>query len=83
MKPTIGRIVHYVLPGSGKHRPALIVEDWGNGKAEAVPMGSACNLRVFLDGSNDGSDWKDSGWPASVCYDAEMKGGTWHWPERD
>ena len=44
-KPSIGRVVHYVLPADarypGEHRPALIVKVWND---------SSVNLQVFVDG---------------------------------
>ncbi len=82
MKPSIGRIVHYVLDGDhhqavGSHRPAIIVrEPW-------TP--EMLNLQVFTDGENDGPR-NVSGivWRTSVHQDEETKApGTWHWPERE
>jgi hypothetical protein len=51
-------------------------------------MGSACNLQILVDGSNDSDklsegEWKGLVWRTSVCYDPDMKVGTWHWPERE
>jgi hypothetical protein len=43
MQPTIGRIVHYVMP-TGAHRPAIIVEISEDGRP---------HLQIFTDGSND------------------------------
>jgi hypothetical protein len=78
---TEGRIVHYV-PEVGGHRAAIIVRNWH------TPRGS-CNLQVFLDGSNDkycgpNVEECDRGiaWRSSVLFDAELKPGTWHWPEK-
>jgi hypothetical protein len=89
MKPTIGRIVHYVLSESntpradavGASRPAIIVQDWGNGKADAQEGGSACNLQVFTDGSNDGLP-DGMLWVTSACYSSTPRPGSWHWPPR-
>lgn len=73
--PTISRIVHFVLP-SGKHRPAIVVEDWG-GKSMNP------NLQVFVDGTNDtGIDSNHVIWRTSVPYDELGRINTWHWPER-
>lgn len=74
--PSIGRLVHYVLP-SGKHRPAQVVE---------VHELGLVNLVVTLDGTNDpgiGSADRLQAWVVAVPYDdaAEVV-GTWHWPER-
>ena len=90
-KATNGRIVHYVL-ANGKHRPAIVVEDWQDGET--------VNLQVFLDGSNDATAEIHDGsagvvfehertvgiaWRTSVAYaDAKKKlVGSWHWPERE
>ena len=78
---TEGRIVHYV-PEVGGHRAAIIVRNWHT-------SGGSCNLQVFLDGSNDkycgpNVEECDRGiaWRSSVLFDAELKPGTWHWPEK-
>lgn len=78
-KPSIGRIVHYVLPVSknaGAHRPAIIVKI-NDDNAETV------NLKVFTDGLNEGSAYITDTWVPDVEQDEEdADGGTWHWPER-
>ena len=82
-KPSIGRIVHFVLDGGphkGEHRPAIITKMWPNyNDREHV------QLQVFTDGPNDGEAYK-SGlfWATSVTYaDAsENKPYSWHWPEK-
>jgi len=73
-RPSVGRIVHYVLPdgpSAGAHRPAIIVRVWS---AQCV------QLQVFTDGSNDGPGYK-SGlvWRTSVLLGLDEN--TWHWPE--
>lgn len=82
--PSVGRIVHFVMPESsrypGEHRPAIIVKIW-----DATPKtDSMVQLQVFTDGSNDGELFK-SGlfWATSVHYadPSEKKPYTWHWPE--
>jgi len=77
IKPTIGRTVHYIMPGSGKHRPATVVEVFGD-----RPDG-LCNLQVFVDGSNDGFRAEQgTHWAPSIHRDDTMtRQGTWHWPE--
>lgn len=91
MKPSVGRIVHYVLDSAdgvrpdavGQIRPAIIVRDWNNGQ-EVSEGGSAVQLQVFLDGSNDHPDGLGLVWATSVCYAAEgTKPRTWHWPKRE
>lgn len=84
--PSIGRIVHYILPAGpkkGEHRAAIVVRVWSD---ECV------NLRVFLDGSNDyahehlphyntvlsGDLWVTS---ANHAGGEKHEFGTWHWPE--
>jgi hypothetical protein len=87
MKPSPGRIVHYVLPDSsprkGSHRAAVVTSDWD---------GANINLNVQLDQSDDWApacandslqktgDFTARAWSAG--YDESGKPGTWHWPER-
>lgn len=86
MKPTIGRVVHFVQqkpdrPGVLVHLPAIIVAVWGE---------SCVNLQVFCDGSNseDGVGGTAAAnnvkWITSVSQD-ETAGQprSWHWPERE
>jgi hypothetical protein len=88
VKPSVGRIVHYVLaeedgvintgyhPQAGEHRPAIIVRLW--------PCAATVQLQVFTDGRNDGLDGGNVFWATSRAQDeAEKKPGTWHWPERE
>lgn len=81
--PSVGRIVHYVLeagPHQGSHRPAIIVQVWGDTPEALV------NLVVFADGSND--YYKNQGpepltlWRTSKRRDDSGALDTWHWPER-
>jgi hypothetical protein len=80
-KPSIGRIVHYVLDSGqskGQHRPAMIVRVWSD---------TCVQLTVFTDWSNDfGPDQHGGGgilWRPSVTLDETgEKPGTYHWPER-
>lgn len=75
-QPSIGRIVHYVLPASGKHRPAIITEVYGDSKNGQV------NLLVFKDGGNDGNIHQPFEWATAINQGQEYKSiGTWHWPE--
>ncbi len=88
MIPSIGRIVHFVLP-SGEHRPAIIVRIW-----DLVPTERSCvQLQVFVDGSNDAADLYDGEravlppvnavWRTSVRQDPSgQTPGTWHEAER-
>ena len=78
MNPSIGRIVHYVLPDGtypGEHRPAIIVRTWSP---------TTVQLQVFVDGTNDYDDYAGTIWATSVSQDEETKAPrTWHWPERE
>jgi|SRR5271157_1545852 len=83
-KPSIGRIVHFVLdggPNKGQHRPAIIARIWDDNPT----IDSMVQLQVFTDGSNDGEVYR-SGlyWATSVHYadPSENKIYSWHWPER-
>ena len=83
MKPTIGRIVHFVQKkpaGYGEgivHLPAIIVAVWGE---------TCVNLCVFADGTNsDAEGMPPTKWVTSVTLDASAspQPRTWHWPEQD
>lgn len=71
-RPSVGRTVHYVAPGSADgrfppaHRAAIITEAIDDHASLAVlnPTGIHFNLSVPYDGSDN---------PAPF---------TWHWPER-
>jgi hypothetical protein len=76
MKPTVGRIVEYVLKdryGELQVRPAMIVRVWSD---ECV------QLQVFTDGTNDGPEYA-SGlfWATSVLRSEEKRERTWDWME--
>ncbi len=86
-KPSVGRIVHYVLGGpadaetvnpnsTGEHRPAIIVR---------VRDERTVQLQVFTDGHNDRANHPEGlMWRTSVHEDEDTKApGTWHWPERE
>lgn len=73
MKPSIGRIVHYVT-STKAHVAAIITAVWSD---------TCVNLRVFYDGSNNqegNTQWGE--WVTSKSLDESMQPGTWHWPER-
>ena len=83
MKPTIGRIVHFVQKkpdGYGDalvHLPAIITAVWGD---------TCVNLQVFTDGSNsDAGETNRVKWITSATLDETEtpQPRTWHWPERD
>ena len=81
MKPSIGRIVHFVLeskpdvPDAGMQAPsahyaAVITQVWTD---ECV------NLYVFPKGSP--LDQRDREVRTSVVFSSEGKPYSWHWPE--
>jgi len=83
MKPTIGRIVHFVQQkpvGYGEvlvHLPAIITSVWGE---------LCVNLQVFTDGTNsDDRNMAPVKWITSASLDASEnpQPRTWHWPERE
>lgn len=88
MKPTIGRIVHFVQekpahyqpkegPRALMHLPAIIVAVWGD---------TCVNLQVFTDGTNsDEQNMAPVKWITSSTFDDSEtpQPRTWHWPERE
>lgn len=88
MKPTIGRIVHFVQekpaayqgaggPKTMVHLPAIIVAVWGD---------TCVNLQVFTDGTNsDEQNMAAVKWVTSSTFDGSEtpQARTWHWPERE
>ena len=87
-QPSIGRIVHYVLPEGprrGEVRPAIIVRRFTMIDPHVRPNVGMCNLQVLLDGGNDGLEGGLGGvvWKGSVLYSEAQTPGTWHWPPRD
>lgn len=83
MKPSIGRIVHYVQAkpagGYGKaiiHLPAVITAVWGD---------TCVNLQVFTDGTNSDEMYMSPvKWVTSSTLDESEvpQVRTWHWPEK-
>lgn len=83
MKPSIGRIVHFVQygpehPDARKVLPAIIVAVWSD---------TCVNLQVFTDGSNsEGSTHEGltTKWITSATLDESDKpqSRTWHWPPK-
>lgn len=86
MQPTVGRIVHYVLPATehraSEIRPAIIVRALRPTDDEGGAPGLS-NLHVFPDGPNDSVLYGvPESWIGSVLYDPAGAPGTWHWPPR-
>lgn len=78
--PTVGRIVHYVLPDGpckGQVRAAIVTRVWS---------GHTCNVQVYLDGQGDTVAKRDSYMEhvTSVTYAPKEANTlrTWHWPPR-
>ena len=81
---TEGRIIHVHKPEVGHCIPAIVVRTWG----------SAANVLLFPDGSNDGyaaaaQDAKHGAvyalpWMTSVQHESatDPANPSWHWPER-
>lgn len=82
MKPTMGRIVFYVI--SRVETPDGVV--YGERTRAAVIVSIAdegrelVNLSLFLDGGNDAH--MKSTWVTLVKHDEAKTPGTWHWPPR-
>ena len=86
MKPSIGRIVHYVSYGTpggeyGKECRAAIITEFQHDPRTSVglcvlnPTGQFFNRAVPLhNGNEDGL--------SHLCGALDYPGGTWHWPAR-
>ena len=80
MKPSVGRIVHYVSYGTpgGEYKSrcrAAIVAAVGDlvERTDESVANDTCDLVVL----------NPSGLFFNTCdHDEEKRGGTWHWPER-
>ena len=83
MKPSIGRIVHFVQAkpawagqyAGEVHLPAIIVAVWSD---------TCVNLQVFTDGTNsDEQNMSPVKWLTSVNFDGSdtPQPRSWHWPE--
>jgi hypothetical protein len=76
-KPSVGRIVHYKIPGSqvgqGGECPAIITRVWSD---------TCVNLHLFRDHEQSGLLLEQGNYPTSVTYDEGKGDRTWHWPER-
>ena len=75
MKPTIGRIVHFVanLVEPEQHYPAIITHVWSD---------TCVNLEVFRKGTA-ARDVMDTGVKTSVTFDESgTQPYSWHWPEQ-
>ncbi len=92
-KPSIGRIVHFVIDGepfkntvNGEIRAAMIVkifkDPYNENENEKV------QLQVFIDGLNDaerdgfGHIGPSTIWIPGAPHDENKSPGTWHWPAR-
>lgn len=85
--PSVGRVVHYVTPGSGDGkypstcRCADVTEIWDS----ATMPGDATEQRVGLMVKNPtGIHFRPLAENGGVAYDGSEKPApyTWHWPER-
>lgn len=95
MKPSVGRVVHYVSYGTpggeyGKECRAAIVTEVSGEHASShgilAPKAGLCVLNPAGLFFNQGVA-QDVGQPGnaggtSLCGGLDFRGGTWHWPER-
>ena len=76
MKPSIGRIVHFVGASpttAADHYAAIVTHVWSD---------FCINLFVFANGGQE--DGLHAGVKTSVVYaEVPAVGHSWHWPERD
>ena len=99
MKPSVGRIVHYVSYGTpggeyGKECRAAIVTEVSGEHASSYrgglePVVGLCVLnpagQFFNQGvkPDQGLDPVAGGLLTHLCGSRDYRGGTWHWPERE
>jgi hypothetical protein len=74
VKPSIGRIVHFVVK-EGVHRPAVIVTSQDiNFDRQMI------DVQVFVDPTSDNTIPFRRNTPHD---EIQKQPGTWHWPERE
>lgn len=74
MKPSIGRIVHFIVTPGENPVAAIVTAVWSD---------VCVNLRIFQDGSNT-QPTQFSEWVTSASFDdsAVPQVRTWHWPPK-
>lgn len=90
MKPSIGRIVHYVSYGTpdaeyNRECRAAIVTEVPEGVEDPQTIGLAVlnPTGMFFNRTNARDDGKaDYAGGTNLCGGLDFKGGTWHWPAR-
>jgi len=95
MKPSIGRIVHYVSYGTpgGEYKPACraavvteVTGEHASVNGHLGPIVSLCVLNPagqFFNAGIQHDPGTDAGVPEGpLCGGRVYHGGTWHWPER-
>jgi len=84
MRPSIGRIVHYVSYGTpgGEYtsqcRAAVVTEVPADDAAQHVGLAVLSPAGMFFDQDVPYDEW-DNG---VALEGAQPQGGSWHWPER-
>jgi hypothetical protein len=75
MKPSIGRIVVYVL-NTGRHRPGIVTDIYASGNV---------NVQLFLEPEDERSagPLMYGAWVQNAPQDETKRLETWHWPERE
>jgi hypothetical protein len=83
MKPTIGRIVHYVLAAYANMTPDTPVNEWIRAAIiTKVHFDGTVNLQWF--GSlGDAEGTESSHGKQFVSFSTQYKGGSWSWPPRE
>jgi hypothetical protein len=75
MKPSIGRIVHFVNKfGTGREVLAAVIT--------SVRSDTCVNLHVFYDGTSYGVPMGQDPINQAVNFDDKGTPGTWHWPPK-
>jgi len=81
MRPTVGRVVHYVSVGGGPYpsacRAAIVTEVTGLDDDERVGLAVLNPTGIHF--RELPADLESKG---GVGHDEQQAPGTWHWPER-
>lgn len=92
MRPSVGRVVHYVSYGTpgGEYgqacRAAVVTEIYEGSSAQQASLAVLNPSGLFFDRGipyHGGEPLKPGESRKSLCGSRDYAGGTWHWPARE